>query len=61
MKALKRRQQTVLILNQICFDSYMVDHMIEKQTEKGLSPKSNFSEWYNDLLLMGEIMDVCYP
>ncbi len=38
--------------------------MAENQTvEKKavLPPKSNFSEWYNELLLMGEIMDVRYP
>ncbi len=39
--------------------------MAEKQTEEkkaaALPPKSNFSEWYNELLLMGEIMDVRYP
>ena len=37
--------------------------MAEKQEEKksALPAKSNFSEWYNELLLMGEIMDVRYP
>jgi len=38
--------------------------MAEKQTEEkksALPSKSNFSEWYNELLLMGEIMDVRYP
>ncbi len=38
--------------------------MAEKQTEvkKAVLPsKSNFSEWYNELLLTGEIMDVRYP
>lgn len=35
--------------------------MEEKQIEKGLPQKSNFSEWYNELLLIGEIMDVRYP
>ncbi len=38
--------------------------MAEKQPEEKkavLPPKSNFSEWYNELLLMGEIMDVRYP
>ncbi|MCZ7358014.1 MAG: proline--tRNA ligase [Candidatus Methanoperedens sp.] len=38
--------------------------MAEKQTEEKkavLPSKSNFSEWYNELLLMGEIMDVRYP
>ncbi|MCE8425720.1 MAG: proline--tRNA ligase [Candidatus Methanoperedens sp.] len=36
----------------------------EKQPEvkkSSLPVKSNFSEWYNELLLMGEIMDVRYP
>ena len=36
----------------------------ETQTEEKkavLPAKSNFSEWYNELLLMGEIMDVRYP
>ncbi len=38
--------------------------MAEKQTDEKkavLPAKSNFSEWYNELLLMGEIMDVRYP
>ncbi len=38
--------------------------MAEKQTEekKSILPsKSDFSEWYNELLLAGEIMDVRYP
>lgn len=38
--------------------------MAEKQTEEKkatLPSKSNFSEWYNELLLTGEIMDVRYP
>ncbi len=43
--------------------------MPEKQTKETLTeekksilpPKSNFSEWYNELLLTGEIMDVRYP
>lgn len=38
--------------------------MAEKQTEEkkaALPSKSNFSEWYNELLIMGEIMDVRYP
>ena len=43
--------------------------MAEKRTEQKqpeekkavLPPKSNFSEWYNELLMMGEIMDVRYP
>ncbi len=38
--------------------------MAEKQTDEkksALPSKSNFSEWYNELLLTGEIMDVRYP
>lgn len=43
--------------------------MAEKRTEAKqpeekkavLPPKSDFSEWYNELLMMGEIMDVRYP
>ncbi len=43
--------------------------MAEKRTEEKhpeekravLPPKSDFSEWYNELLMMGEIMDVRYP
>ncbi|MFZ2411722.1 MAG: proline--tRNA ligase, partial [Candidatus Methanoperedens sp.] len=38
--------------------------MAEKQTDEkkaALPAKSNFSEWYNELLLAGEIMDVRYP
>ncbi|MCZ7393300.1 MAG: proline--tRNA ligase [Candidatus Methanoperedens sp.] len=43
--------------------------MAEKQTKETLTDekkailpaKSNFSEWYNELLLTGEIMDVRYP
>lgn len=38
--------------------------MAEKQTDEKkavLPAKSNFSEWYNELLLAGEIMDVRYP
>ncbi len=38
--------------------------MAEKQTEEKkavLPAKSNFSEWYNELLLIAEIMDVRYP
>ncbi|MCG2737605.1 MAG: proline--tRNA ligase [Candidatus Methanoperedenaceae archaeon] len=38
--------------------------MAEKQTDEkkaALPAKSNFSEWYNELLLTGEIMDVRYP
>ncbi len=33
----------------------------EEKKAAALPPKSNFSEWYNELLLMGEIMDVRYP
>ncbi len=47
----------------------MVTSMAAKQTKEMkieekkaiLPPKSNFSEWYNELLLAGEIMDVRYP
>ncbi|WMW22439.1 proline--tRNA ligase [Methanolobus mangrovi] len=35
--------------------------MAEQEKEAALPPKENFSEWYNDLLLKGEIMDVRYP
>lgn len=36
--------------------------MVEKEEKKSiLPPKSNFSEWYHELLLMAEIMDVRYP
>ncbi len=38
--------------------------MADKQTEEKkavLPKKSSFSEWYNELLLMAEIMDVRYP
>ncbi len=38
--------------------------LAEKQAEEKkavLPAKSNFSEWYNELLLLGEIMDVRYP
>lgn len=35
--------------------------MVETQTKEKLPSKSDFSEWYNELLLMGEIMDVRYP
>ncbi len=38
--------------------------MAEKQTDEkkaALPAKSNFSEWYNELLLIAEIMDVRYP
>ncbi len=31
------------------------------EEKKRLPPKINFSEWYNELLLAGEIMDVRYP
>ncbi len=40
----------------------MVTTMAETEEKKAvLPPKSNFSEWYNELLLIGEIMDVRYP
>jgi prolyl-tRNA synthetase len=32
-----------------------------EERKAALPPKSNFSEWYNELLLIGEIMDVRYP
>lgn len=36
--------------------------MVETEEKKSiLPPKSNFSEWYHELLLMAEIMDVRYP
>lgn len=35
--------------------------MAEQEKEAALPSKENFSEWYNDLLLKGEIMDVRYP
>lgn len=38
----------------------MAEKLIEEK-KSVLPSKSNFSEWYNELLLMGEIMDVRYP
>ncbi|MCQ6962862.1 proline--tRNA ligase [Methanolobus chelungpuianus] len=35
--------------------------MAEQEKEAALPKKENFSEWYNDLLQKGEIMDVRYP
>ncbi|KGK98792.1 prolyl-tRNA synthetase [Methanococcoides methylutens] len=35
--------------------------MAEQEKEAALPPKENFSEWYNDLLQVAEIMDVRYP
>ncbi|WP_094227981.1 proline--tRNA ligase [Methanolobus psychrotolerans] len=35
--------------------------MAEQEKEAALPSKDNFSEWYNDLLMKGEIMDVRYP
>ncbi len=35
--------------------------MAEQEKEAALPLKENFSEWYNDLLQKGEIMDVRYP
>ncbi|MDY0387723.1 MAG: proline--tRNA ligase [Methanolobus sp.] len=35
--------------------------MAEQEKEAALPSKENFSEWYNDILLKGEIMDVRYP
>ncbi|WP_407355902.1 proline--tRNA ligase [Methanolobus sp. WCC5] len=35
--------------------------MAEQEKEAGLPSKENFSEWYNELLMKGEIMDVRYP
>ena len=37
------------------------DHMAEQDKEGALPQKQSFSEWYNDLLQKGEIMDVRYP
>lgn len=37
----------------------MVDDIEEKKVV--FPPKSDFSEWYNEILLSGEIMDVRYP
>lgn len=41
--------------------SHAVTYMAEETKTDTLPPKSNFSEWYNELLLMAEIMDVRYP
>jgi prolyl-tRNA synthetase len=38
----------------------MADYQMD-QKKAVLPPKSDFSEWYNELLMMGEIMDVRYP
>ena len=35
--------------------------MAEQEKDTALPSKENFSEWYNDLLQKGEIMDVRYP
>ena len=35
--------------------------MAESEKEAALPPKEEFSEWYNELLWMAEIMDVRYP
>jgi prolyl-tRNA synthetase len=35
--------------------------MVEQEKDTALPSKENFSEWYNDLLQKGEIMDVRYP
>jgi prolyl-tRNA synthetase len=35
--------------------------MVESEKEAGLPPKEEFSNWYNELLWMAEIMDVRYP
>ncbi|MCD4703849.1 MAG: proline--tRNA ligase, partial [Methanosarcinaceae archaeon] len=35
--------------------------MSEQEKEASLPSKDNFSEWYNDILHMAEIMDVRYP
>ncbi|MGM0770151.1 MAG: proline--tRNA ligase [Halobacteriota archaeon] len=35
--------------------------MAEQEKEAMLPPKESFSEWYNDLLQVAEIMDVRYP
>ncbi len=35
--------------------------MAEQEKEAALPSKKNFSEWYNDLLQKGEVMDVRYP
>ena len=35
--------------------------MAESEKEAALPPKEAFSDWYNELLWMAEIMDVRYP
>ncbi|WP_269849136.1 aminoacyl--tRNA ligase-related protein [Methanosarcina horonobensis] len=35
--------------------------MAESEKEAALPPKEDFSDWYNELLWMAEIMDVRYP
>ncbi len=35
--------------------------MAQQEKEASLPPKENFSEWYNELLHLGRIMDVRYP
>ena len=35
--------------------------MAQQEKEASLPPKENFSEWYNELLQLGRIMDVRYP
>jgi len=35
--------------------------MAESEKEAALPPKDKFSDWYNELLWMAEIMDVRYP
>ena len=35
--------------------------MAESEKEAALPPKEAFSDWYNELLWMVEIMDVRYP
>ncbi|BAI61925.1 prolyl-tRNA synthetase [Methanocella paludicola SANAE] len=32
-----------------------------EEESKSLPPKDNFSEWYNELLMMAQVMDVRYP
>ena len=32
-----------------------------EEESKSLPPKENFSEWYNELLMMAQVMDVRYP
>ena len=35
--------------------------MQPQEKKSSIPTKSNFSEWYNELLMTGEIMDVRYP